>query len=324
MFHFLLIMLSISTVNMIAHDFAKITILTAPIGRNVHQSGGPQSVTTSLIRGLRQIGTNFNFNPRSEKEIGDTVVVLADVNALRQAIQLKSSGRVKKLLAGPNLVVRANEAGGILGSPHVDVCIVPSAWVKPNYEDDLPILKGRIKIWYAGVNTTDWIPSAPLIEKIKSGNKDVLVYWKTESAEFCQKTAALLTKYGFNPFIVKYGSYDQSAMIQILSHTLFSVFITRSESQGIAFVEAWAMDVPTLVWDPQTPSNICGKDFWPISACPYLTPLTGINWQNISELEYILDNIGHTINYFEPRNWTLNNMTDQLSAQLMLSIISEI
>ena len=53
-----------------------------------------------------------------------------------------------------------------------------------------------------------------------------------------------------------------------------AVFISRSESQGLALAEAWAMDVPTLVW--QGPPGDGGSLFNLSDPSPYLTSHTGV------------------------------------------------
>jgi hypothetical protein len=301
--------------------YQKITVLTAPIGQHSAQYGGPASVTASLLNGFTRLGVHFNYNPSRIDEVGDVVIVLANAHALGQAIILKQSGHIKKLLAGPNLVVRAIDDGGILASPEIDICIVPSYWVKPSYEDDQPTLKNRIQIWYAGVDTNYWQPTSSLQQKIDAGEKNVLVYWKTENEAFCRDVEIALKKHGFHPIRLHYNHYAKEQYKTKLSKCLFSVFITRSESQGIAFAESWAMDVPTLVWDPQQPLVIRGKEHWPVAACPYLTNSTGILWKNITEFNVLLQNIRDHVSNFSPRSWIEKNMTDLVSASNMLKII---
>jgi hypothetical protein len=317
--YFAIIFLSLSQ-SIVAYE--KLTLLTAPIGHHGSQYGGPLSVTTSLISGLTHLGVIFNHNPLRFEDVGDVVMVLSDVRALGQAIQLKRQGKIKKLLAGPNLVVRANQDGGILASPEIDVCIVPSYWVKPSYEDDEPTLKGRIQIWYAGVDTHYWSPSISFQEKMSQGSKEVLVYWKTEGEAFCRHVERVLREKGFHPIRVRYGSYSKDQFKHYLQRSLFAVFITRSESQGIAFAESWAMDVPTLVWDPQEPLTIMGKVHWPVAACPYINPANGAIWKNAEHLAHILDNINDFSSRFGARASVIESMSDEVSARMLMNIVN--
>ena len=75
---------------------------------------GHFAVTRSLVEGLDAIGASYNYNPKYPWELAETVIVLAGARTLRQAIKLKKKGRIKKLLAGPNIVVFSSDENSIL------------------------------------------------------------------------------------------------------------------------------------------------------------------------------------------------------------------
>ena len=54
------------------------------------------------------------------------------------------------------------------------------------------------------------------------------------------------------------------------------VFLSTFETQGIALAEAWSMDVPAIVWDPQGQAEWRGRTFTSRSSAPFLTPATGV------------------------------------------------
>ncbi len=101
----------------------------------LNQYGGPTAVTRSLIDGLNLLGNSYNYNP-SSKHIQADCVVLSNIDALSNAISLKRSGKIKRLLAGPNIVTLPSEAGRLIAEQEVDVCLVPSKWVKDLYLKD--------------------------------------------------------------------------------------------------------------------------------------------------------------------------------------------
>ena len=299
--------------------YKKLTVLTMPIGDGRQSYEGHYAVTRSIVEGLRKIGVNFNYNPLHINEVGDVVFVPAGFDALRQAIQLRRNGRIKKLLAGPNLVGRGCDENNIVANTEIDVYFSPSYWPLINLLDDAPSLKGRMHVWYAGVDTNFWVPIPKKKERI---SKKVLVYWKTESEHFCIQVEEILKKYGWLPMRVRYGHYAKEQYKNMLSESAFAVFISRSESQGIALVEAWSMDVPTLVWEKAEPLLYREKIWWPISACPYLHPLTSVSWNTLEELDILLRSIPTMLPSFDPRNWVLRNMSDEVSAQLLLKIVN--
>lgn len=275
--------------------------------------GGHYAVTRSLVEGLQKINANYNYNPSRIKDVGEVVIVLTNIDALKQAIKWKKEGIIKKLLAGPNLMVFSNEFDNILSSKEIDICIVPSDWVRIAYEEDAPSLKGRVHVWYAGIDENYWFC---LNNKKKY---KALVYWKTETEDFCRTVEELVAKYGWEVIRVKSGSYKSYEFKEILSESIYAVFISRSESQGIALAETWAMNVPTFVWNSGK-LNIEGREYSIVSSCPYLSSQTGYEWKTIEQLEQFLLNMENILSGFSPREWIVNNMTDKLSASNLLDL----
>jgi hypothetical protein len=276
----------------------------------------------SIKNGMSDIGINVNYNPSTEDQVGNVVWVVSDIPALRQAIELKKRKKIKYLLAGPNLMVRANDHNNVLAAREIDVCIVPSEWVKNAYLEDAPALDGRIRIWFAGVDTTFWSNASSKEDRMN--NKKVLVYWKTESESFCLMVEKLLNQHGWIPVRMRYGQYNQHQYRSVLAQVSFSVFISRSESQGLALAEAWAMGVPTLVWDPQAPFVIQNKLHNPVDAAPYLTSATGLLWKDFDELNGLLNNIRQMMWLFNPSAWVIENMSNKKSAQAIVNIIKDL
>lgn len=296
----------------------KITVLTRPVNRPTVSLWYHSAVVHSLLRGLSNLEVDFNYNPIDESEVGSIVFVPSNEDALEQAIEWKKSGKIKKLLAGPNHVISPLENAIVL-SPYIDRYLVNSEWTRTAYLEEAPEMIRNIAIWPAGVDPDVWAPS-----QLYAKQNQVLVYWKTEAEEFCEAVEELLRKYHWEPIRIRYGSYDQATFRQVLDCSVFAVFISRSESQGLALAEAWSMDVPTFVWNPQE-LTINERRYTESSACPYLTPHTGIDWKNLEEFEALLQAIHpEDMNLFHPREWVLDNMSDTASAAILLSIIGSI
>ena len=280
--------------------------------------GGHAGVTRSLVEGLASLGARYRYNPTVVSEVGEVVVVLAGITPLLQAIGWKRSGRIGTLLAGPNIVVRPIEFDGVIAAPEVDVCIVPSGWVRRAYVEDVPALEERIRIWAAGVNQHYWNGA-----RQTTGTRMVLLYIKGAPEALWQRTEELLRLQGWNPTRVLYGQYEKLEYRHKLKTSAFAVFLSRSESQGLALAEAWAMGVPTLVWNPGE-LTFEGRRYTEVSSCPYLTNKTGVSWTTLEEFEAILSQIEYNLPYFAPRRWVLSHITDERAAQNFLSIVSEI
>ena len=279
--------------------------------------GGHYSVTRSLLEGLQKIETDHNYNPSGEKDIAENVVVLAGVERLKEIITLKKKGKIRTLVAGPNIVDDVLSEAQLVADPSIDLYIVPSEWVKRQVTEDCAALKNRVLCWSAGINSQFWKP------EVKKEKRDkVLIYWKTEPEEFCNDVEWIVKESGRQTAVIRYGNYSINEYKAILDQTRFAVFISRSESQGIAMFEAWAMDVPTFVFDPGQ-FNFYGRTISYVSASPYLSDVAGNKWKNLEELKNLV-NDENILQRFSPRKYVLDQFTDEHCAEQLVKSIQSL
>ena len=279
--------------------------------------GGHPSVTRSLVEGLQAIGASFNYNPKKKRDLGKDVVVLSGVRTLKQAIKLKRLGAIERIFAGPNIVVRSIDHDSIIASPEVDFVITPSEWVSKAYIEEVPSLATRCIEWAAGVDTEFWNPN-PNIERTH-----VLIFAKPQIGPIPDLApyAKYLESNGYLVDFIEYGSFTQEEYRNKLNRAKFLVGFVASESQGIAWAEAWSMNVPTLIQE-RTSNVINGKIFSYCSSAPYLTDETGAFFKNFKEFEHILSAFKSPNSNLRPRSWALKEMADVVSSQALLSAIN--
>jgi hypothetical protein len=278
---------------------------------------GHYAVTRSVVEGLRDIGADFNFNPSSFTDLARIVYAPAN-EALRQAAELKRQGKVDYLVAGPVNALFSDECDSILQMPEIDRLIVACDWALAFF-DAAPELKRKSTVCPCGVDAAFWSPSV-------SAKDAVVVYWKSGSSEFCDRVEAAAARHGLITIRVEsaHGQHRGFTPIEFRAHldrAVVAVFLSSFETQGIALAEAWAMDVPTLVWDPKGPAEWRGRTFQSGSSCPYLTAATGIAWRTLDELESALAEVLSQRDRFQPRAWVLGNMTDAICAGELYRLI---
>jgi hypothetical protein len=101
------------------------------IGRRTEQppARGPEAVLTSLTTGLERLGHPFQLNPF--RISGTNVVgVLSDLDAVEAAIRWRCADGHRRLVVGPNVVVLPSQARALMTAPEIDLCVVPSEWVR--------------------------------------------------------------------------------------------------------------------------------------------------------------------------------------------------
>ena len=278
---------------------------------------GHFAVTRSLIEGLEEANVKFNYNPFFLKDLSSTVLVLANVRALKQAIQLKRKGIIKKLYAGPNIVIYANDYDGIIASKEIDLVITPSEPIVALYSLDRPNLKQKIVKWPAGVDHIYWSP-----DKILQNKKQILIYEKQAKGPVgpILPYLSFLVSLGFTVKIIKYGEYHHGDYLNLLRQSILMVGFVTDESQGIAWAEAWSVDVPTFIWESNT--TICrGREYSSLTA-PYLNSQNGIYFKDLEDFKKKFTLWINGQFKFSPRNWLLENMTDEICAKKLMSLIA--
>ena len=319
-----------------------LTVLTTPIlpasrrayitlrgiGRRILKPGTPglsgrrypghYGVTRSVVEGLRSIGADFNFNPVGFSELSRVVYAPAN-EALRQAIELKRRGAIDFLVAGPVNAWFADDCGGVMLAPEIDLAIVASAWMIDFY-GDTPDLARKCRACPCGVDAEFWKPmDAPK-------QRTCVVYWKSGDEQFCEQVEAIVRLAGLEPVRVRsrhgeHHIFTPPELRTALDRAVLSVFLSTFESQGIALAEAWSMNVPTVVWDPQGEAEWQGRRFKSASSAPYLTPSTGIAVRDISGLDGAIRRALATLDTFQPRGWVLEHMTDAVCARGLYELV---
>lgn len=250
-------------------------------------AGGPRVVAENLLKELemrRDIHWDLCFReiPRNKKI--SIMWVVNNVDDLRWAIAKKEEVGVRELWAGPNLVSLPQECNGILKFQEIDKVIVPCGWVKEHYERESSDLAGKIQVWPVGIDTEFWSPSSTENKE----NSNILVYNKNQD-DLCIRLLPILKQHG-RVNVIKYGEYTPREYRQALNHATFMIWLSQSESQGLALLEALSMNVPVLAWESRE-VNYYSADLKEefiinnVSSCPYFSSQCGLKFESVEELE---------------------------------------
>ena len=278
---------------------------------------GHPSVTRSLIYGLGSNNISFNYNPKKLVYLSDTVIVLAGVRTLQQAIKLKRSRKIKKLFAGPNITNFSTDYNSLLNSCEIDGVITPSQWVAASYLRDSPSLQGRIYTWPAGVDANFFSPKKEL------RSKKIILFVKDAMGSVGSMRPYLdyLQQLGWNVVLLKYSTYTHKEYRDLLRESCLLIGFTRSESQGIAWAEAWATDVPTLIW--RNDREIFQGNLLGTSSAPYLCDRNGLFFDDFKHFKEQFTYWSLHQGSFKPREWVIENMTDEVSAKCLCQLIEQ-
>ena len=273
-------------------------------------------MTRSLICGLERSAADFNLNPDRLSNLSDTVIVLAGVRTLMQAIGLKRKGLFQRLLAGPNIVVFSDDYNSIIAAPDIDIVITPSDWVADVYLQDNPSLIGRTFAWPAGVDINYWAPQ-------RGGVRESILIFDKRSEEDdpnrIEPYVGYLRALGFKVDVLLRGGtleYTHGYYRSLLQSCMLMVgFTIGSESQGVAWAEAWAMDVPTLI--QRNSVNIFRGRRYNCSTAPYLCAENGLFFDDFDDFRICFAFWQSNRECFSARAWTSRNLSDEVCAKLL-------
>ena len=277
---------------------------------------GHDAVVRSVVNGLEQLNINYNLNPSKSSDFNELVVVLTDANQLKKAIDLKVKNKIKYLIVGPIFSIYSYEHSYILDNKNIDLILTPSKWTSDRYMSDLPSISDKILEWYAGANTFYWND-----HKIKRDY--ITIYIKENMSKYLPNVEKYISfirqKYNKKIYIINHGHYNNKYFLKILNKSKFSIFFTYSESQGLAQIESWATNTPTLIWKNETYQN--NNKNYKNSTSPYLNSNCGIFFDDFKDFREKFIFLEKNMNTFSPRSWVKENMTDKNSVKKLIKII---
>lgn len=269
---------------------------------------GPDAVLDSLKRGLTELQIPFEINPIKPKY--NIIHVISGVEILKSVIRNKKKGEI--VVAGPNIIQIPLDYNQIITDSKIDAVITPSKWVSDFYISLIPLFKDKIYSWPAGVQ----------IPKIISDMTGKTIIIKKDISELVFKQViTTLERKGFLHEVLEYGNFSHIEYLEKLTVTPLVIYLQKSESQGLALQEAWAYNVPTLVYRNTEWSD--GKYSWsdPKISAPYLSDETGLFFTpDTFEEGLVKIRDSRQIN---PQNYCENNLSDIKSVQAFLNIIKK-
>jgi len=202
--------------------------------------------------------------------------------------------------------------------------LLPSKWYVALYKE-LGYNLTPLNFWPVGIDTYSFLP-------VKRKNRElVLVYHKQRDPSELEKIKRILDDNNINYKIIYYGHYSEDELKEILKTTLFVIWHGCHETQGIAYQECLASNVPLLVYDVK--KVYLHNEFYKIykhiyefaskinvTSVPYFSDKCGIIIEDISELNNAIIKMFDTITTYEPRYFILENLSLEKQAMKFIEL----
>lgn len=277
------------------------------------EESGPDAVVKSLLKGLTELGIDFCLNEPIRNN-SSTICVLNGAEILNWAIKQKGLGKIKQLIAGPNIVITPFDNKSIIQNKTIDKIILPSRWVIDWWDSLVPGLKNKCHVWASGVDDRGGL---------NKQSAYILIYYKSGDKRLINNFETIIKRRGLKSKVLFYGKFKQQKYLSLLERASFLINIGSSESQGLAMNEAWMANVPTLVLNLKKMNY---KDYvWQDEniAAPYMSRFCGNFFSASDDLELVFNKFLAELETFNPRQYSLNNFSNKIAARKFLEIVNK-
>jgi glycosyltransferase involved in cell wall biosynthesis len=225
---------------------------------------------------------------------------------------------------GPGLLDHPSLFPDLMKDARFRSYIVPGEWMRNvfarSYGD-------RCAVWTAGIDTEAWADM-----RAEPKDIDVLVYekilWKDPNYEASLITPLLRAldarkkKYR----VIRYRQYVHAEFRALLARSRVMAFLSESETQGIAYQEAMACNVPILAWDNGwwlDRQRIHGDlERVPASSIPHFDDRCGVHFRDASGIDAAVDAVFARERSFEPRKFVEERLSLAVSAARYVELYS--
>ena len=199
----------------------------------------------------------------------------------------------------------------------------PSQWVIDYMQTFNETTGCNMYVWPVGIDTEKFIP-------IGNGRKhfDCFVYYKNVTQQTpiqkLQRIQDVLNKKGISHAVITYGQYDEDGFRRLMKKCKFGIFLTGTESQGIAYMEALSSGIPLIIIEEKVfaYSNYSFSNA-NVSAAPYFDDRCGEKI-DINDFDLKIGSFIQKLKFFNPREYIIENHTLEKGAQKYYDILLKI
>jgi hypothetical protein len=225
-------------------------------------------------------------------------------------------------ILGPAMYDHPKLAPQLMENPNFKAYLLASPWI---YEMYRRYYGDKCAQWFAGIDTGDWRDASSSPKDI-----DFLVYdkirWNHDELEGSLLTPIqnLLHHRGFRTETIRYLRHDHDTYRKLLRRARAMVFICEHETQGLAYQEAMASNVPILAWDNGFWLDPLWKRFnetmIPASSVPYFSPSCGERFADWPDFAPALERFLDRMPSFNPRKYVCENLSLKRSAEIYANL----
>jgi glycosyltransferase involved in cell wall biosynthesis len=298
------------------------------LARYVYRSSRRQQVWTgfytafrSLVVSLRHHGCDVRINDSGLARGNPKFPVgLAGYPSVLAAADLPNPR-----IFGPGDYGYPDDAAIVAQDPRNRILTQPSEWPVALYR---AACGDKLRVMFVGIDTELW---PDLSHRRK--DLDFIVYdkirWQNgmvrhdEPAAIVTRTTRLLDTRGLSYVVLRYGAHHLSRFRDALSRARGMIFLCEHETQGLAYQEALASNVPVLALDEGVLADPAQKRYAPpdfkVSSVPYFDAACGATFVP-DRLDDALATFMRDLPRYRPRDYVLGHLSQPQAAANYLEL----
>jgi hypothetical protein len=232
-------------------------------------------------------------------------------------------------LFGPGDYGYPDVAAVVAKDPRNRILTQPSDWPVAFYRESCG---DKLRVMFVGIDTELW-PDLSHMRK----DLDFLVYDKIrwhggavrhdETPAILARTTEALDRRNLNHAVLRYGAHHRSQFRDALSRARGMIFLCEHETQGLAYQEALASNVPVLALDEGVLADPDQRRFarpdLRVSSVPYFDARCGETFIP-DQLDDALDRFLASRTNYRPRDYVLSHLSMRKAAENYLELYTSL
>jgi len=279
----------------------------------------------SLVVSLRRYGCDVKINRLDvAARHPDYPIGLAGYPSVLRAADLPNPR-----IFGPGDYGYPDAAAAVAQDPRNRILTQPSEWPVELYRGTCG---DKMRVMFVGIDTDIW---RDLSNQPK--DLDFVVYDKIrwtdggargdETPEILTQTTRLLDRRGLSYLVLRYGAHHVGQFRRALSRARGMIFLCEHETQGLAYQEAMASNVPVLAMDEgilvDPLQNRFAKSGFKVSTVPYFAATCGETFVP-EQLEGSLERFMTKRPTYAPRDYVLDHLSMREAARNYLRLYASL
>jgi hypothetical protein len=276
----------------------------------------------SLTKALRRAGTHVEVNNhRMARRHPSHPVGLAGYPIVVEDYALPNPA-----ILGPGLYDHPKLSPRLLDDPRFRYYLLTCDWMLRLFA---PYYGAACRPWHGGIDLDEWSDTSA-----EDKTCDVLVYdkirWNRPHQEEALLRPALeaLQRRGLTYETLRYGAYHHEAFRRSLRRCRALLFLCEHETQGMAYQEAMASNVPVLAWDYGQWLDPRWQEFEqlpvPATSVPYFSAECGERFRGAGDLPEKLELFWSRLASYTPRAYVRRELSLEGSAELYLKTYRQV